>query len=253
MVVFGIIVGSIFSIAALVYLVKKLAVGEKEESYDGFLQMDAGQDSTPILLELPLIQRIRNALFLTEKSLEQCIKKMDETWKYQYELTEKTGKISHILLKEKTFYLEITHPVKKESKYVYERDLNKALSSDKLVEIQSIVTAYQLQNFQIFEQYNFLLELHEKQKEQLIQIEGLEKERILEQELSMHKNRIQSLDIHRDMAFAAYKGTSEYEDIKTAFEHQMECLSIYQNLSSSESILNKEQIHELKNLLNKKG
>ena len=81
MVVFGIIVGSIFSIAALVYLVKKLAVGKKEESDDGFLQMDAGQDSTPILLELPLIQRIRNALFLTEKSLEQCIKKMDETWK----------------------------------------------------------------------------------------------------------------------------------------------------------------------------
>jgi hypothetical protein len=115
------------------------------------------------------------------------------------------------------------------------------------------VNAYQLQNYQIFEQYNFLLELYEKQKEQLIQIEGLEKERILEQELSMHKNRIHSINIHRDMAFAAYKGTSEYEDIKTAFEHQMECLSNYQNLSSSESILNKEQIHELKNLLNKKG
>lgn len=253
MVVFGIIVGSLFSIAALIYLVRKFAVNEKEDSYDGFLQMDAGQDSTPILLELPLIQRIRNALFLTEKSLEQCIKKMDETWKYQYELTEKTGKISHIQLKEKSFYLEIEHPLKKESKYIYERDLNKTLSSDKLAEIQSIVTAYQLQNNQIFEQYNFLMELYEKQKEQLIQIEGLEKDRILDQELSLHKNRIQSLDIHKDMAFAAYKGNSEYEDIKTAFEHQMECLSIYQNLSISESILNKEQIHKLKNLLNKKG
>jgi hypothetical protein len=234
--IFGAILGGSI-LAALAFLYTKKQV-DHQQILDENMQTET--IFRTLLLDLPIEQKLRNALFETERGQQICTEEIIKIIEMQIDLLDGIGKPTYVYLKEKTAYFIIYNPISGDKRYYYNRDLNDSVESSILTETQKVLLLYNEHIDILYSKYILFNKLSASHLQNLNKIAGIQKQHEQLQKIKKHKGKIAELEERTDIEVSALKNEAILEDIERELEYQNQYLEQFSQLNEKmDQTLNK--------------
>lgn len=188
-------------------------------------------DNRPLMLDLPIEKKLRDALFEAERSEEKCWREVMELFQEQKDLLKNIGKASYVALSQKDLYFELSDPKSGENRYYYRRDIQENRSDQFLEESKNLLIGYQDHIEILLTKIKLFQKLQVTHKEQLAKIDNIQAQERHWQKLKEHQKKLDALSKNTDIEVQSLRHQALLEEIERELEFQQDCLDAYQKLS----------------------
>lgn len=223
-IIIGFIVGTIASIALGVWATRKQNTLQEELVLE---------ENTSSIEEntIPLEKKLRDAIYDCERNVLACKNQINTICKDQLDLLQDVGKKSHVEVKNKALFFEYYNPTSLDRHFYYQRDLSKKIAPDVLENTKKIAQKYKNHVSLILTQQTLFEKLILSHQENLGRISGVKNQNSQVKKVSLHKDKLATLEGDNKLEKQAIYNELIISDIKEELEHQEECLRQYIELN----------------------
>lgn len=199
----------------------------------------SGEDTNPEPLliqgsrERSLEQKLRNALFDSERNLRLCRQELQKLYALQLELLDGIGRVSRIEVAGKNLVFEVRNAVTGDRYFYYERELHRNVEPSIYEQTLLLLDRYQEHVVWFLQKIEFFENLSRSHRNNIERITGISKQNEQLRRLQAHARRLgESGEALHHIEKESIANELQIEDIGREIDFQEECLRQYALLNA---------------------